>query len=203
MRGHRRRARTQHETSGTGYSLSGHDNKSWYWEDYDGVPKCASCGLVNDPLWINPDFELNRKDMDLSFTHDGQKIVSDRFVTASAGQPGITFIPLPNHPGHHLVDVDRTVAFDIEARGTTLSRRCPTCGRFTHIAGATPVHLRPGVTLQPGFSRTDIEFGSSRLNPNLPYQQHPLILVDPDLGHHLASARLKGLVLKPIKDPLE
>jgi len=183
-----------------GYAIHAGDNDSFYYEGGEGVPVCSACGLITQPDWINPTFLLERTGFDISYTWDSAPIVSARFVEFASAYPGARFLPLPSAPGFALFVVDPIVPFDAERRGTEFMDPCPGCARFTQIAGADPVYLKPGTVLPKGFSRTDIEFGSARERPDRATAQSPQFLVDPELGEALASQALRGLRLEPIRE---
>lgn len=183
-----------------GYSIHAGDNDSFYYEFGEGVPACPACGLVTRLDWLNPTFLLERTGFDVSFTWDLAPTVSERFVTFVSAYPGARFLPLPAAPGFSLFILDPIVPFDAERRGTKLMDPCSGCARFTQIAGADPVYLKPGPVLPKGFSRTDIEFGSARERPDRATAQSPQFLVDPELGEALASQALRGLRLEPIRE---
>jgi len=183
-----------------GYSIHAADNDSFYYEFGEGVPACPACGLVTEPDWLNPAFDLQRIDQDISHTWDLALVVSKRFAEFATAYPGARFLPLPSAPGFALLTVDPTVPFDAERRGTTFEYPCSACGRFTEIAGADPVYLKPGTVLPKGFSRTDVEFGSAHWKrPDRLIAQSPRRLVDPQLGEALAAQGFVGLRLEPIE----
>lgn len=165
-----------------GFALHAGDNDSFHYEFGEGVPACPTCGLVTQLDWINPTFQLRRTDLDISYTWDLAPIVSERFVDCSRAFPGGRFLPLPSAPGFALFIVDPMVPFDANRRRTTFEDRCPACGRFGQIAGADPVYLKRGTVLPRGFSRTDVEFGSTRERPDRVTAQLPRLLVDAESG---------------------
>jgi hypothetical protein len=184
----------------TGYSIHAADNDSYYYEFGQEVPACHVCGLVTRFDWLNPAFHLERKQYDVSFTWDLAPIVSQRFVDFASVYPGARFLLLPSAPGFGLLIVDPVVPFDAARRGTTFEDRCSACWRFGQVAGADPVYLKAGTILPKGFSRTDIEFGSTRERPDRITAQSPSLLVDPELGEALAAQGFVGLRLEPIAE---
>jgi len=57
---------------------------------------------------------------------------------------------------------------------------CKSCEQFESIIGATPAYLKGLSSLDKGFYRTDIEFGSSS-------EKSPLIIVDDGTSFHTLS----------------
>ena len=184
-----------------GSSLSGHDNKSFFYEG-SAAPACATCSLVTDLEWVNPDFKLVKTNLDFSYTYDDAPVASSRFVKAVAQCDGATYLPLPSAPGFFLFVVRREAAFDAVARRTKSFDECPTRGRMTQVAGAMPVILKPGAVLASGFSRTDLVFGSASYGWERKTCQGPVFLADPDCVDRLTTIKLRGLVLEPIKTKL-
>jgi NAD-dependent SIR2 family protein deacetylase len=74
------------------------------------------------------------------------------------------------------------VAFDAVARGTRFGRKCPSCGEYQSVTGATPVVLSSDLP-SDRVARTDLEFGSDD-------EKAPLFVAGDD-----AAARLTGLKL--------
>ena len=182
-----------------GYAIHAADNDSFYYELAEHVPACPACGLVTEPDWLNPTFDLKRTDLDISYTWDAALIVSEKFVKFAGSYPGGRFLQLPSVPGFALFTVEPTVPFDAERRGTTFEDPCGACGRFTQIAGADPIYLKLGTVLPEGFSRTDVVFGSAHWNrPDRFIAQSPGFLVDSELGRTLAAQEFVGLRLEPI-----
>lgn len=187
-----------------GYGLSGPDNGLHFFDDLDlrvdghDLPCCRSCGLVDDPRWLNPALRMRRRTLDWSSTYDGVNTVSDRFRSLVVDEPSIEFLPLPSDPDFFVPVVHQIVEFDAAIADTTFKYPCEVCGRATQIAGIPHRGFRRIEALPDGFSRTDVIFGSAPGSPGTPrpYLQHPLILVPPDLGRRLLDANLKGLYLE-------
>lgn len=156
-------------------------------------PLCEGCGLLRDRGWINPAFTLAETMNDLSYTYDGASIASSRLADVLADVLGADLIPLPSPPGFYLLTSSRIVEFDVEARQTKMLDLCSVCGRYNSVAGAFPVFLRSvAVPLPTGLSRTDVEFGTG-------IEQHPLLLVDPELGERLRASGLRGVELLAVE----
>ncbi|HXJ49333.1 MAG TPA: hypothetical protein VNF91_09220 [Candidatus Acidoferrum sp.] len=172
----------------SGFSLSAPDNDSYMLRGPTPRAACGTCGLPLDRDWIEPHFQLNRRDLDVSYTYDGYLIGSEKFRTATRAG-GARFVNLPSAPGFYSVRVDAVVKFDAVRRQTTFEDLCPECGRYRTVAGALPVFLLPGESIPPDrLVRTDIEFGSGA-------EQHPIVLVGSELAKALAP--LSGVALKP------
>lgn len=180
-----------------GFYISMPDNGSFYFEDTD-APACPVCGLVDDPCWINPSFELGRRQHDLSATYDGARIASQRFVEFCDSWGGVRFLEIPNTGGFHLVVVDRVVKFDEGVDERTKEDLCPHCQRYVAIAGPRPLCPSKGETIHPGFSRTEFLYGSGHNIPNRKTLQHPRSLVDP-AGADLLRSEFPGLSFAPIE----
>jgi hypothetical protein len=176
-----------------GHLLRASDNDSYMYLGDAEPPRCASCGVVSDPRWVDPGFQLPPgKRLDASFTYDGRFVVSDAFRAAAKAFGGAEYAKLPSQPGWSLLLAAEIVRFDVEARGTKLSEFCPACSRFTVVAGATPVFLiAPPKPLPDVFLRTDVEFGTRD-------ELRPLVLVGPGLADALIRARLTGLNLTAV-----
>lgn len=170
-----------------GCYISRPDAKAFYFEDTD-APACAVCGLVDDPCWINPAFEIGRKRYDISATYDGADVVSRRFVDFCGDWGGVRFLELPNTEGMHLMIVERVVKFDDGLDERSQTSLCPRCGRYVEIAGPRPLCPSRGETIQRGFSRTEFLYGSGHNIPNRKTLQHPRLLVDPESAVELKRA---------------
>ena len=173
-----------------GYLLSAPDNDSFMLRGPTPHPTCDACGLLTDREWIEPRFQLSRRDLDLSFTYDGYLIASRRFADF-ASERGARCVSLPSEPGYRALLADHVLAFDAARRRTRFENRCESCGRYRDVAGATPVLLVGDAAVPEAFARTDIKFGSGD-------EQHPLILVGPRLGAELRAGPWRGLDLVPV-----
>ncbi len=154
--------------------------------------RCERCGELLDK-WNEPlvGLVIKKRKYDISVTYDGVVAVSQRFksVYDQSGLSGLQFEPLPNDPEFLKIWPSKSVRFDAEKRKTRFEKRCPACGRFESIVGATPVYLVEGESLpDKGFVRTDLEFASGD-------EKHPLILCGNLAGRILKDAHLKGVDL--------
>jgi len=102
-----------------GYDFVGVDNDRYMLGDRKDYPRCRLCGTKTDPLWIDPDFRLGRRKLDISFTYDGYLIVS-LAITKLLSESEIRFLPLPSEPGFFVVDAMR-VSRSILSRQTRSS----------------------------------------------------------------------------------
>jgi hypothetical protein len=155
---------------------------------------CGSCGRKTDPDYVSPSFRVKHRRRDLVATYDGYTLASKRLRDFCIGRrcAGVSFERLPNDDGFFWLRPTRVIAFDAQARQTRFEKRCPGCGAFYDVVGATPARLR-GVSepLLEGFYRTDIEFGSGP-------EQHPLVLVGTRTAEALRTEKLSGLELQAV-----
>jgi len=180
------------------YALRPGDNGSFMF-GHELAPRCRACTLVTDAEWINPTFVLVERGLDVSVTYDGCLVSSRRFANLVDGLPGIRTRAIPAAPGFFSTVVDPIVPFDTERRGTRSQDRCGRCGRFKVVIGATPVYLRDGAVVPPGFSRTDVVFGDAADFGASPTAQSPIILVDTTTAATLRAERLAGMELVPVR----
>jgi hypothetical protein len=177
------------------YCLFAQDNNASF---FDGAPKsvfCPKCDSV-----IKPDYRPTRLDIaekgstDLSFTTDGRPIVSEHFkVTCENNGYEIDFFLLDGEKHVYLPSPRRTVRFDATRRKTRFVDKCPLCGRYESVVGATPAFLDEPDGVGRGIYRTDLEFGSGR-------EKFPMIVVGSVAMQILESAGLKGLEYVPVRD---
>jgi hypothetical protein len=151
--------------------------------------------VKNRHLHLNPNFKLNKKTYDISYTYDSYLIVSDRFKQFCVDNkyPGVSFFPIPNYSTKFLMLVFNIIKFDFIRRETTFHEFNSDCNEYNEVVGATPVCLIENSILQDGFYRTDIEFGRS-------YAKDGIILVGPETGVKLKAQKFRGLYLEKILD---
>lgn len=172
-----------------GFSLNAPDNDSYMLRGPTAHTSCSTCGMALDSGWVDPLFQLVRRDFEVSYTYDGYLIGSQRFRQMTTGR-GPSFIDLQSVPGWYAVSVDSVVKFDAARRKTKFEDVCHECNRYYTTAGATPVFLRPGESIPADqLARTDLQFGTGD-------EQHPIVLVGSSLAKDLVS--LAGVSLKPI-----
>lgn len=197
-----------------GYSVYGQMNDSYAFREYpelteyqkihqeivpdmsgelrSGLHRCETCGELLDK-WneLLTGLKIKRRKYDIASTYDGVTVVSQRFkdFVEVESLSGLVFQQLPDDPKFYAIQAEPVVKFDAERRGTMFENRCPVCGRYEEVIGATPVYLKEGETLPVrGFARTDLEFASGD-------EKHPLLLCDLEAGRVLKNAGLKGLDL--------
>ncbi len=160
-----------------------------------GLRRCESCGELLDKWNESLDgLVVRKRSYDLSSTYDGIKTISERFKAFydSAGLSGLVFHQLPNDPEFFAIRPERAVEYDAETRGTRFIKRCPQCGCYESVVGATPVYLKAGQGIEPNeFVRTDLEFGSED-------EKSPLLLCGESAAAALQASKLKGLDLECI-----
>ena len=178
------------------YVLFGHDNDLYFYYDRTDVHRCPTCRQLlskwDEDLAVVPIGKFRKYDVGGSY--DGVLVFSRRAkeVYEQDGMPGLCFIPLA-HPDLFAVQANNIVQYDAARRGTRFERKCDACGRYTAVAGATPVYLMPGNTVPPlGFARTDVEFGSRD-------EKSPLFICGDEAAAILKAAKLKGLDLEKVK----
>lgn len=173
-----------------GYSVTGDDNDSIAFPAEGGVARCIGCLHVIDKWALIPrQFELKRRDFDLSSTYDGVDIASSQFrkVVTDRGIRGFVFRPLIGVKGYYQVLATKVVKFDPEGRGTVFEDRCPICGKYDSVAGATPAELKRGQRIDANeVVRTDLEFGSGD-------EQSPVLICGLEASQILRDSKLKGL----------
>jgi hypothetical protein len=200
-----------------GYYFSVHDNDSYAFRVYprltqyqkvhqtiipdmsgesrQDVRRCPECGeLLNKWNEVLKGLKIKRRRLDISCTYDGVDVVSARFkqVYESNALTGLRFIPLLDDPEFTQIQATAVVEFDAIKRGTRFEKKCPVCGRFAVVVGATPVCLEEGSVIpERGFVWTDLEFGSDD-------GKSPLLLCGISAGQVLTNAKLNGLDLVEI-----
>ena len=160
----------------------------------DDVRRCRECHELIDK-WNESLLRLvvNDRHYDLSLTYDGILVASNRFaeIYNTTGLEGLLIRQLPSDPEFNLVKATRAVCFDYVKRKTRFGNRCPLCGLYDSVVGATPVFLKTGTVVKDReFVRSDLEFGSSD-------EKHPLLLCGHAAAEALVAASLKGVVVVP------
>jgi len=161
-----------------------------------GLQRCEACGELLDK-WSEQlaGLVVKKRKLDIGCTYDGVTAVSKQFksVYDAAGLLGLTFHQLPNDPEFYAIRPERAVEYDADLRGTRFLKRCPHCGCYESVVGATPIYLKPGSTIGASeFVRTDLEFGSDD-------EKSPLILCGESAAEALNTDKLKGLNLERVK----
>jgi hypothetical protein len=197
-----------------GYQFRGHDNDSYmlgeetrraaseaereffdwrFTQNGEQHPAtCPTCGRKVDRDYVSPSFKLRRKRMDVSGTYDGYVIVSERFrqFCRTKSIPNVEFLRLPSQPLHYWFRVLRLVEVDTKiSLGLRFLYFCPMCHAHAGVFGTSRLRFKGWETTVPkGFSRTDLEFAQA-------HQQHPVIVVDPELAEELKAEKFRGMCL--------
>ncbi len=157
---------------------------------------CPVCTRVLDSSWIDPEFRLAKRNLDLSTTYDGAVIASHSFVQACDGIPGVAFSPLATEPGFSIMRVDRIVRVDAVANRTEFGETCEGCGEPRYVIWPGPLYLASGEAVERGFSRTDLGYGDTAdFGKSQPNHLSPAIVADSDTAHYLGSVGLRGVHL--------
>jgi hypothetical protein len=200
-----------------GYLLTGHDNDSYMlgnetrravtaeerqffdWRfTYNGgqhPATCPCCGRKIDNNYINPNFELRKKRMDIGTTYDGYTIVSDRFREFIEAQKvsEIDFVSLPSQSKHYWLLPRKVLVVDqTRSQGLRLMYPCQVCGANAGIFGTTGLRF-VGINeeIPEGIFRSDLEFGQA-------HAQHHLIIVSSQMVTAMKSQKFEGLSLTEI-----
>ena len=176
-----------------GYIVFGQHNGSFAFYGRSDVRRCEKCGELL-AKWDESlaGLKIKRRKYEVSATYDGVTVVSRRFqsVYDSNRLEGLVFQELPSAPDFLAVMATDVVQFDAKERETRFINKCPVCGRFEEVIGATPAYLMEGeVVPDRGFVRSDLEFASFD-------EKGPLILCGPAAGEVLKKARFRGLDLE-------
>jgi hypothetical protein len=200
------------------FSLSGHDNNSYMLgEDTFKVTEpeqrkyfdwrfslngkqhpstCLSCGRKIDDDYVNPEFLLRKKSMDISSTYDGYTIVSSKFKSFIESKyiPNIEFVSLPSAPDHYWMRVHSIIKVDKEkSQGIRFLYYCDDCETYAGVFGTSMLRFQDvGDEFPSGIYRTDLLFAQS-------HEQHPVLLVDPELAKEIKEQNFKGTCLNQIK----
>lgn len=146
------------------YSLCGHDNDSYFFEEAPDNLFCRNCGSCLDETYIPENMKIKRK-YDIGSSYDGREIVSTKFKSfCEENYPGeADFFPVTLKGDFFYMKVRRTLIFDVEKYGTRFEKLCALCGNYESIVGATPGILKNQYEpIERGFYRTDVIFGSGR-----------------------------------------
>ncbi|MGI9464263.1 MAG: hypothetical protein ACR2OM_10000 [Aestuariivirgaceae bacterium] len=152
------------------YTLSGADNRAYF---YDTAPKsifCRTYGGVVDKEFAPVRLTLERPVMDVSFTYDGQAIVTEKFkqFCAKRGFEGGRFVQVNYEPVLYHFTAGRTLIVDEARSSIEYGRLCKTCGQYNSIAGGTVLDRSFQHDIDTGLFRTDISYGMNRgVGPNI------------------------------------
>ena len=201
-----------------GYKLSGHDNDSYmlgeetrkaltdeerqyfdwrFVKDGNQHPAtCPKCGRKLDADYVDPNFRLCKKSMDISSTYDGYTIVSEKFRLFCKSQAisGIEFIGLPMQTEHYRLVVRNIIEIDkTNSVGIRYLYYCDRCRSYAGVFGTGGVRFK-GIEspITQGIYRTDLEFAQA-------HEQCPVIVVGTEVAAAMKSANFKGICLNKIE----
>lgn len=201
-----------------GYRLSGHDDDSYmlgeetrsaisdeertffdwrFLKDGKQHPAtCPKCGRKTDLDYIDPNFHLHKKNMDVGSTYDGHTIVSEKFKSFCESQAlrGIEFIKLPSHPQHYCLAIHNVLEVDTsKSSGIRFLYYCAKCESYAGVFGISGLQFKGIESAIPeGMHRTNLEFAQA-------HEQHPVIIVSTELAAAIKAAKLKGVSLNKIE----
>lgn len=200
-----------------GYQISGRDNDSYMlgeetrkaetpeeYEFYDWrftfnggqhPATCTKCGRKIDPNFVDPNFKLRKKRLDISTTYDGYTIVSERFKNFCMNEniDGIEFIKLPSQPGFYWFRLNRILVVDQEkSLELEFMYYCDVCNSYAGIFGASNLKFKNVSELIPeGIYRTDLEFAQA-------HEQSPMIISSVELGNLIKAQNFKGICINSL-----
>lgn len=200
-----------------GYQISGHDNDSYMlgeetrkaetpeeYEFYDWrftfnggqhPATCTKCGRKIDPNFVDPNFKLRKKRLDISTTYDGYTIVSERFKNFCMNEniDGIEFIKLPSQPGFYWFRLNRILVVDQEkSLELEFMYYCDVCNSYAGIFGASSLKFKNVSELIPeGIYRTDLEFAQA-------HEQSPMIISSVELGNLIKAQNFRGICINSL-----
>lgn len=163
---------------------------------YAGARHCPDCSRLELPSPAGSSPDDPPLTFDVSRTLDGAVVASARFREACDRIDGIRFEPVVGADDRWAIEVDREVQVDPFASHIRSGPTCETCGRPRYVTRSGPLRLEVGEPLEPGFSRTDVEFGDTAdFGPSQPIRLRPDLLVDRGTARMLKAAGLLGIHL--------
>lgn len=163
---------------------------------YTDAAHCSDCSRVALPTPAHSASEDSPLTFDVSRSLDGAVVASAKFRAACEGLAGIGFDPVLGADDRWIVEVERTVSVDPFASHVKEGPTCETCGRPRYVTHSGPLRLQIADALEPGFSRTDVEFGDTAdFGPTQPIRLRPDLLVDRGTARVLKAAGLLGVHL--------
>ncbi len=155
------------------YSLSAPDCEIHYFTSAPDSLFCTECDSYIGEDEFVPQLHLRQCKFDFCFTYDGRLLVSERaktYLSENCATP-LKFTVVDESEGYYKLNVVSIVLFDQDRRKTRFERKCPRCGNFESIVGATPAFILDSSALDSmGVYRTDLCFGSGR-------EKSPVIVV--------------------------
>lgn len=163
---------------------------------YTDAPHCRDCSRLEQPCAAASLPDAAPLTFDVSRTLDGAVVASAKFRDACAQIGGIRFEPVIGADDRWIVEVDRTVQIDPFASHVRSGPICDTCDRPRYVTRSGPLRLESSEPLEPGFSRTDLEFGDTAdFGSSQPIRLRPDLLVDRGTARALKGAGLLGVHL--------
>lgn len=163
---------------------------------YSEAPHCPDCSRLELPGRARAAPGDPPLTFDVSRTLDGAVVASEKFRDACARVDGIRFEPVVGADDRWVVEVDRVVAVEPFESHIRSGPTCETCGRPRYVTRSGPLRLENNEPLEPGFSRTDIEFGDTAdFGPSQPVRLRSDLLVDRGTARVLKAAGLLGIHL--------
>jgi hypothetical protein len=163
------------------YSVSAPDCDVHYFANAPANLFCPDCDSYIGEEEFVPQIDLRRCKLDFCFTYDGRLLVSDRARTYLSGRctTPLKFAVVDKTSGYYALRLESTVPFDKDRRKTRFEGKCPRCGNFESIVGATPAFIFDSDKIEAtGAYRSDLCFGSGR-------EKSPLIVVGAALQREL------------------
>ena len=202
------------------YAISGHDNNSYMlgeetrraetdeereffdWRFVkDGKPHpaiCSKCGRKIEHRYIDHNFKLRKKRMDISSTYDGYTIVSEDFKTFCEGRSiaSVEFVPLPSQPKHYWFVAQNILEVDLDLSvGLRFLYPCDRCESYAGVFGTSALRFKNVTSpISDGIYRTDLEFAQA-------HQQAPVIVVGTEVASAIKARKFKGTCLNAILCP--
>lgn len=168
--------------------LGGYDNNSYMY--INNRPYCCeNCGY---PIKreVNQNFELKKKQMDVSYTYDGYLIVSYRFKSFCKENnfQNIVFNSIESQPDFFFLESIKVIPLDYLRRNVQFIDLCSTCNQFAEVIGATPSYLGDYdfKIHENNFYKSEFNFGSYS-------HKAPLIIVSIDIAKLHSIQKFKGL----------
>lgn len=163
---------------------------------YTSAPHCPDCSRVEMPSAAHSTPDVAPLTFDVSQTLDGAIVASEAFRAACEIVDGIRFDMVVGANDRWVVEVDRTVRIDPFESHVRSGPTCVTCGRPRYVTRSGPLRLETSEPLEPGFSRTDIEFGDTAdFGSAQPIRLRPNLLIDRGTARLLKAAGLLGVHL--------
>lgn len=159
---------------------------------------CDACGMRKDPDYINSDYRIGKKRLDISHTYDGYIIVSARFrtFTEECGFSGVTFTDLPNQADIYVVNFENLLQIT-KPQGFKLEEYCIKCRRYRSVWGLPYVSVViPKTGLDDGFYRSDIMMGYGLM-------MFPLLICTGAVKTRIKAAKLAGFSFEVAKTEIQ